>query len=357
MKRLIVGLILVFACSGQTQPMCAPALPSDVCKFETKVFTETDFKNTSALRQIMVEFKMLFMAHAKDSTFIRDHILTLGDQIVEESYNLRAPKHIIASADGKENLLKMLGRLRAWEKKNGQILPLDWQAPDGLLIGVAALDRSYDISTDKLRYGISFFAPLTHALEVEQFKISQFGGSVVIDRSAGIGSWDEGRLPYMDYHFFSASSIDQDAPMADGLYLISMKVKGQKTVDGWFFLHGTSGTSPAIQAPQVNEVFHVGNPTFRFQDFRSGSILPSDSRKISLSVFHEGNNSKIWGSSVINSKNKISMTVGRETNQVGVMSLNPGLYRLNLAFEERSYFGELTIGRFMRTTIPFRIAK
>lgn len=348
---------MLFAQLSHGQSQCAHQLPADVCAFEAKVYTETDFKNTEDLKQIMVELKSLLMKHNNDSALVQDHILTLGGQVVEEAYNQRAPKSILALADGKRNLLDMLKKLRKWETKNGQIVPLDWQLPKGFTIGITALTRSYDVSTDRLRFNVSFFSILDLPLEVEQFKVTRYGGSVVIDKTAGIGDWNQGVMSWGNRPYVSAGSIHQDTPMPDGLYLITIKVKGQKAIDGWFFLHGTSTTSPIVTSPQVNEKYTNLNPTFSFQNFTSIFLSPSDSRKLSVSIFHEGDNKQVWNTSYINPKNITAFTLGHDVNQNGDSALVSGSYRLNLAFEERSYFGDLTIGRVINTTVPFGIAK
>lgn len=164
----------------------------------------------------------------------------------------------------------------------------------------------------------------------------------------GVGS----NRPYV-----SAGSTYQDTPMLDGLYLMSIKVKGKKAVDGWFFLHGTATTSPVVLSPQVNEKYTTVNPNFRFQNFTSSAFLSSDGRKLSVSIFHEGDNKQVWNTSYINPKNITSFTLGQDNNQFGDKSLAAGSYRMKLSFEERSYFGDLTVGRLINTTVPFGVSK
>lgn len=357
MRFIVFGMLSVIVQMSHGQTRCALNLPTDVCDFETRVYTETNFKNTKELRQVMIDFKGLLMKHVQASPLIQDRLLTLGGQIVEEAYRQRAPKKILALADGKRNLLEMLKKLRKWEAKNGQIVPLDWQLPQGFTIGIAALVRSYDSSADRLRFAVSFFSILDRSLEVEQFKISHFGGRVFVDKTADVGDWNQGHMSWGNRPFISAGSGYQDTPMPDGLYLISLKIKGQKAVDGWFFLHGTSTTSPVVISPQINEKFIASNPIFRFQNFTSSARLRSDSRKLTVSIFHEADNKQVWNTSYINPKNITAVTLGKETNQFGDNSLSAGSYRMNLAFEERSYFGDLTIGRVVNTKVPFGVAK
>lgn len=357
MKRIVLGIFLMLTSSAFAQINCPPQLPADICEFETKVYTDTNFKSTPELKEVLVNFKSLLMKHSKDSALIQDHLLTVGGHIVEEAYNQRAPKQILALADGQRNLLDMLKNLRDWEAKNGQIVPLDWRLPDGFTIGVTSFDRSYDVATDRLRFAISFFSVLDRPLFVEQFKITRYGGDVIIDKTAGIGDWNEGQMNGPARPYVSASSTYQDTPMPDGLYLLSVKVKDQKQVEGWFFLHGTATASPVIYTPQVNEKFSTANPTFQFQDFTSGSLLKSDGRKLTVKVFSEGTRKQVWDSAYINPRALTSVTLGHDRNQSGDRSLNVGSYRLKLAFEERSYFGDLTIGRQINTTVPFAIAR
>ncbi len=354
MKYVIIAALLlsqrIFA-----QGVCPKTLPADICEFETRMYTELDFKNTDQLKNTFLEFKELLIKHNEDSTLIQDHLMTLGTHLVEESYEERAPKRILAEADGKSNLLKMLKNLKAWEKKNAQIVPLDWHLPEGFIIAVANLGRSYDSSTDRIRYAISLYVPLEHPVDVEQLKISRFGGAVVFDKASGIGDWNEEQSPSAKFHYVSANSPRQDSPMSDGLYTITIKVRGQSPTEGWFFLHGTPVTSPVVITPQVNETFQTARPTFTFQDFKSTHVSIADGRKLTVHVFRQGDNATLWRTSVINPKNS-SVSFGQESNQTGVESLESGAYRFNLVFEERSYFGDITIGRMMNTSVPFRVS-
>lgn len=357
MKRLLnLGLGILVSQWCYAQPTCPTGIPADICQFETKVYTSTDFKNTDQVRQVMTGLKALMMAHSADSSMIQEHLLTLADQIVEEAYNQRAPKSILALADGKRMLTDMLKVLKPWEAKNGQIVPLDWHLPKGFVIAVANLDRSYDVASGRVRFGISFFASLDQQLEVEQFQVIRYPGAVVIDKNAGIGSWNAGatqlQVPYL-----SASSAWQESPFQDGLYLLNIKVKGQDAVNGWFYLHGTSATSPVVLSPQINEKLHTPTPTFTFQDFKSNAKLSSDHRKRSLAIYREGDNQELWNTKIINPLNGTRLTLGQDANQNGVNALVAGSYRLNLSFEERSYFGDITIGRLSNTTVVFGITK
>lgn len=357
MKQWIVGLLFMLGHYSHAQTKCTSQIPADICTFEDRVYTETNFKNTQELRQLLVDFKSLLMKHVNDPALIQDRILTLGNQIVEESYNQRAPKKILAMADGKKNLLDMLKHLRKWEAKNGQIVPLDWQLPSEFVIGVTAHQRTYNSSTDRLRFAVQFFSILDKPVDIEQFQLSRYGGAVLIDKNADIGDWKQGTIARSHRPYISTSSAQQDTPFPDGLYLISLKLKGQKKTDGWFFLHGASTTNPAIMSPQVNEKLTTTSPTFKIQDFTSSFTSKADSRKLTLSVSQESDYKEVWNTSYINPVNKTSITLGQDENQFGPDVLSAGAYQLNVTFEERSYFGDLTIGRVIRTTVPFGIAK
>lgn len=357
MKQLLVALYILCTGYSYAQNKCSVNIPADICDFEVKTYTETNFKNTRELKQVMQTFKGLLMRYADAPFLVKEHLLTLGDQILEESYAQRAPKKILAQADGKRNLIRMLKKLRQWEEKNGQIVPLDWQLPKGFVIGVTALLRTYDAGSDKLMFSVSFFSILDTPLELEQFKITRFNGPTVVDKQADIGNYNQGKMDVGGKYYLSASSSLQESPAEDGLYTITIKVKNEKPVEGWFFLHNTATTTPAVLTPQVRERFTTQTPEFRFQDYTSSSLRSSDGRKLSAKVSQEGNEKSLWNTSVINPGNTTSLTMGQEKNQEGAKKLPSGSYRLKLSYEERSYFGGLTVGRVVNTIVPFAIAK
>jgi hypothetical protein len=335
------------------QTKCAPAVPADICQFESKVYTETDFKDTAQVASVVHRLKELLMSHATDSSLIQERLLNLADQINEEAYRERAPKDILARADGQPNTLEMLKSLKAWEAVHGQIVPLDWHLPAGFTIAVSNMERSFDVTTGRVRFGLSFFAILEKPLEIEQLQVAKYGGAVVIDKAAGIGSWNEGTILHAH---ISASSSLHEVPLENGLYTFIIKVKGQPPMSGWYYLHGTSATSPVVFTPQVNEKLRGPNPTLSFQDFRSDVVAPADYRKRSVQISRDGEG-EVWRTDIINPAPSTQVVVGRAVNQQGVSELASGAYRLNLVFEERSYFGDMLIGRLSNTTVPFSVTK
>jgi hypothetical protein len=360
MTKMILPVFLLFASGSVFADMtCPPGISKDICQFEAKVYTDTDFKNTQDVRGVLTQFKSLLMAHSSDSAMVQEHLLSLGNQIVEESYSQRAPKEIVDTADGDKTLLKMFKSLREWEAKNGEVVPLDWRLPDGFVTLVLTLNRSYDVSTDRVRFGLGAYGVLDQPIEIEQFKISKYSGDTIIDKEASIGSWDYNLKSSLGQPAFSASSMihSSPTPVPDGLYLLTIKVKGQNAVNGWFFLHGTCATSPVVLSPQVNEKLHTSEPTIRFQDFRSSSKLTSDHQKRIVSISREGDGKTVWHTSAVNPKNVTDVTVGKDPNETGDTNLSPGAYRLNLSFEERSFFGMLLIGRAANTTVTFGVTK
>lgn len=353
-----IMITLLLAKVGFAQGPCPVSVPADICAFETKVYSQLDFKNTEQLRSAFTEYKNLLIAQSKASSLIQERLLTIGDQMIAESYKQRAPQKILALAKGKINLVgSMLDQLKAWESTHGQVVPLDWRLPDNLVIGVASLVRSYDVATDRVRYGISFFAFQKTYHQLEEFKIARYGEQPIVDKKAGVGNWNEGGLPAAGFPYFTGQSTYQETPMEDGLYILTIKEKGKKTVNGWFTLHGTSQTSPSVISPTVNETFNTSQPTFKLRDFKSNLSKASENRKRSLYVASENGGKATWKHAVIDPDDDSKIKVGTSANATGSDLLEPGPYRLNVAYEERSYFGDLLVGRLMNTTITFNIAK
>jgi hypothetical protein len=52
-----------------------------------------------------------------------------------------------------------------------------------------------------------------------------------------------------------------------------------------------------------------------------------------------------------------NIIVGQDPNGTGDKRLAPGSYRLSLNYEERSFFGQLLIGRASNTTVTFGVVK
>jgi hypothetical protein len=338
------------------QSACSPNLPQDVCSLEERIYNNLDFKNKDDLRSVMVGLKGLLVNHASDSLVVQDHILGLVDQVVEEAHQVRAPQNILNQAKGKPNLFGIYDQLKSYWAKNGPIVPLDWSLPEEFRYFVVEPLRRYYSETGKTRFQLTLFSWLSDVQLVEQVQIIRYPNEVILDRQAGIGSWGGHSDQDSKDGQISANTSYTDTPPRDGLYLINVKVKDKPMVNGWFVLSRTAlSSTPVVQSPMPNEVYHTATPTFNWSDFRSSESRPFESRKRVLAIYdHVEGSDKDWGVAETDPDSSQSATVN---STGGASSLKEGGYDFNIRFEERWFFGGLLLGRQMQTTVPFSVAK
>ena len=124
--------------------LCPPSLPSDICEQETKIYLNTDFHDTEAVRAAAVGVKNLLIAHSSDSESIRTHLLDLMDQVIERDHQVRSADAILKEATGEPNLGGIYDELQEYYKTHGPIVPLDWSLPDDFKYFVVDVDRNGD---------------------------------------------------------------------------------------------------------------------------------------------------------------------------------------------------------------------
>jgi hypothetical protein len=329
---------------------CAPAVPVDVCSLEDKIYTGTDFKSTQEVRAVMVGLKQLLMAHVSDSSVVQDHIVGLVEHVVEEAHEARAPREILAEAEGQPNLVSIHEKLAKYETQKGPIVPLDWALPDDIQYFVFNTMRHYNPVKDRTEFDFGIFGILNQPGSIEQVQVIRYPNEVVLDRQAGIGDWTEGHLDTSEPIIqFGAES--QPVGQKEGLYLLNVKARGKPMVNGWFVLSRTTASaSVVVRSPSPGEVYRTGAPTFRWSDFKSPEFKPFNQRKRMLGIhwrgagIHEG----LWHTSEVYPNSS-------ESDRVN--GLENGSYAFKAQFEERWFFGSLLIGRGATTEIPFSVSK
>jgi hypothetical protein len=340
------------------QSPCAPAVPDDVCSVEQMIYVQTDFTNTDQVRQDMVSLKQLLMKYDAADAMLKEHILGLVDQVVEQANEVRAPRDILAQATGKENLTGIYDALKKYEDTNGDIVPLGWRVPQGVRYLVFDNNRHYKSATDHTTYDFGFFTVLDKGASLEQLQLIRYPSEILIDKQSGIGEFGTGKMQG-GFPYVSIDCGTDDHVAKDGLYLLNIKAAGQPMVNGWFILSNGSPTmDPSIQSPTVNAT--VGhNPTLSWMDFKSPEFRGFEQRKRVVRVNKEKADSSksVFNFTQVYPDETQSITVGDDLSPGNVSSLGEGNYSLGVNFEERWFMGSLLVGRNSYTTVPFSVMK
>jgi hypothetical protein len=354
--KFIIAALLAAIPSAFAQTPCSPDVPDDVCQIEQAIYVQTDFKNTDEVRHLLVSLKDLLIKHDGDSSAIKEHILGLFDQVVEESHEVRAPKNILAQAQGQPNLFKIYDQLTAYQKQNGPIVPLDWSLPEEIHFLVSDNTRRYDADTDRTRYDLGLFGVLAQGASVEQVQLIRYPNEIIIDKQSNIGECKDGSLA--DAPYISCGSDTPNLPGSDGLYLLNIQVKGKPMTHGWFVMSRTQvSATPVVQVPVLNQNYKTSTPTFHWLDFKSSEYRGFEQRKRQLSVFEHSSHSSTqrWSFYEIDPDSSESKTIG-VSGATGATSLLPGNYSFHAGFEERWFFGSMLLGRVGTTNVPFTVA-
>jgi hypothetical protein len=352
--KFAVAALLAAIPSAYAQSPCSPTVPEDVCQIEQTIYVQTDFKNTDQVRQDLLNLKNLLIRHDGDSSVVKEHILGLFDHVIEEAHEVRAPKDILAQAEGKPNLFGIYDQLKAYEKQNGPIVPLDWSLPDEIHFLVSDNTRRYDADSDRTRYDIGLFGVLAPGASVDQVQLIRYPNEILIDKQSNIGDCKEGTAD--SFPDISCGVDRPDSPGSNGLYLVNIQVKGKPMTHGWFVMSRTQvSATPVVQSPVLNQNYKTPTPTFHWLDFKSSEYRPFEQRKRKLSVYEHSSQSSTqrWSFNEIYPDSSESKTIG--TLGDGATTLSPGDYSLHAGFEERWFFGEMLLGRVGTTNVPFTV--
>jgi hypothetical protein len=355
-KRLLVLIALV----GPTLHAfpCSPTLPASLCALETRLYTSTEFTDTAAVRGAMLALKEAWMENERSGASLRAHLLTLVNRVTEEIYAVRYPEQIRESAAGQGNLFAVDRELRAYERKHGPIVPLDWSPPASLRVVMVTTERSSEPAKDRTGFRLSVFAGLDAPHAVKRLRLIRYPGEVVLD-SATMGML-EGRLRKEKIPFLVLTSPSSSTPPPEGLYTLEAGMQDGTSFAGWFFLAKTTpSASPPILAPSLGQSFSTPFPNLRWSDFRSPGARAFEQRKFVVDVKSEGRGAEKsprlqWSYSEMEPFLFRSVVMGKEK---GSPPLPAGAFEFTLSAEERWLAGErLFIGRKISTRVPFRVS-
>ena len=356
--KFLGSIIFLTICTlaNAAEKRCAPNLPKDICELEQTIFLKTDFQKTNEVEKDMLELKQLSMKYDSGPKVFLDHILGLADYVSSEAHRIRSPKHLFSAIDGKPNMMWMMPKFREFQRKNGAVLPVGWELPDEIDTIVFTVDRKQR-PANQTQFVFGSWIALEKPISIDQMQVIKYPNEVILDKVKKIGNWDGGNGPGDTSHF-SFFTQGQDSPMREGLYLLKLKLTGQPEVNGWFFInHADASASPVIQKPSINETFATANPTLQWLEYRSPKYSNFEQRKRTFHISSETDSKFDESFAVINPSDSSKLVLGKDSRWPEVKGLNPGDYYFTVRYEERSFFGDLLVGRSSTNGVPFRVKK
>jgi hypothetical protein len=238
------------------------------------------------------------------------------------------------------NLLELLDA--AFEARGGAPLPVDFKVPGHFKRLKVAVKRRENALKGTVMFQIELFGEVKRGA-FENVRIERYPNELVMDKQSGLGEWEVTAGEDGNDELWAAGQCGPTPP-PEGLYLITMKTKGQAEVKGWFALnhHGSTG-SPYFLAPGLGTTTGA-TPTFRWDDFHSPQCKKWETRAVNLLIFDPSWN-VTWS--------QWFETAG--ATEATSAALKPGAYEAVLKFQERRRFGELIVGRDSAIALPFKV--
>jgi hypothetical protein len=165
----------------------------------------------------------------------------------------------------------------------------------------------------------------------------------VMDKQSGLGAWEVTPGEEGGEELWAAGQCGPTPP-GEGLYLLTLKMKGEPEVKGWFALnHHASSASPYFLAP-VKGAKTSTTPTFRWDDFRSPQFKKWETRALTVLLFDPSWNIA-W----------LQWFEAPDATEVTSAPLKPGHYEAVVKFQERRRFGGLVLSRDSAIALPFEV--
>ena len=256
----------------------------------------------------------------------------------------------------KKNAIELLES--AYARYPGQNIPSDWKLPVEIR-KLKIQQRRVEAGGDA-EYALKVSGNSDQKNRIKQIQLVKYPNQIVLDKEAKVGEWQESVEDNpAEGIYFELDGDNREVPATEGLYLLNLVMTSGAKVNGWVILSDiTSSRAPRVQIPLPNETFTTGNPTFRYEDFKSPEIKDYEKRSAWLAVIkvdpgtHQYDD--IW-KLYTRDLPKTEVTVGKEADAVGVASLVPGNYRFYATYKEERVFGEVRLGRQSVTRIPFLV--
>lgn len=253
-----------------------------------------------------------------------------------------------------ENVLGLYSK--AFDLMGDKGLPTDWYLPDEIShfrVSVRVRENT------RRHYSIGVGGHLQEAGLISQLQLIQYPDRIILDKTAGIGNWEETNPKEPEFNFRAEGSR---RPVESGLYLLKVELTNGKRVDGWFIVDPNlnSSDAPVVHSPKDQQVFITDQPTFRWQDFRSPENRGYETRGLWIGVSRSEPPQYEWQELWYLWQRPIVITeatIGKSHDGVGVEALENGNYVFVVNFIERKKFGDIYLSRDSQTQKNFKVKK
>lgn len=203
----------------------------------------------------------------------------------------------------------------------------------------------------RIRYRLRFSTVVPRKGMVTQLQVARYPNDIVIDSKAGLGDYEEN--PDGGEINIYAATDTQAQPFKAGLYLLNIDLTDGRQVRGWFVVDGrVPNTAPTVLTPTPNQVLPTGNPKLVWKNYVSPQYEPHEHRSLSVRI-EDTHDQTVWEDYGL-SHNATSVIVGPNQDSK-LQKLEPGSYSLLLIYRETANFGDIRVGRDIRTILPFSV--
>ncbi|MFZ3230653.1 MAG: hypothetical protein WA160_10650 [Pseudobdellovibrio sp.] len=350
-KTIILVLVINLHFSNSAQ---ATEIDQDI-KTAHELYLSSDFKKTEDKYNLLMSIKKGLEDVQKEkpeNAVARENLLSLYNQFLEEVYTKQFPQEIMKAAQGQENLETVFPKIKKYQKEKGEIIPTGWSLSEDFKTLVVSQERKLRQPNNKIEYSLGYFGVMHDGKEIpEQFQLIRYPSEVLIDKEKNIGSWSKGI--FGTGKKFSAGSEISSNEVKDGLYLVKIRMAGQKEqTNGWVIISPMKAPeAPIVLSPKISQIYKTANPTFKWENMTTANFRNYESRKRMLTVGSIGEKGweKVWSASQIGPDDSTSIQLSESDK------LKNGKYSFISSFQERWFFGDVLMQRQTATSVAFSI--
>ena len=152
----------------------------------------------------------------------------------------------------------------------------DWVLPADVTKMV--VNEIYSVRPDDDGYEMRIKGQLAKSGAMTQLQLIRYPNEIVLDKNAGTGRYSE-TIEDGKVIFELKRNRQTRHPLTEGLYLLNISTSDGKLTQGWFIMANLAATAtPKILEPINGATFATGNPTIKWQDYRSPEYQSSESR-------------------------------------------------------------------------------
>lgn len=326
-------------------------------------------KTKHLLKLTSLLFIILQFSSFKSYAELSNQLSIKESQLAQESYLkndgtslLQHIKKALITSENHPMIIENLIPLYKKAQETGLLdtIQLDWTPPKGIKYLTITVGRRYLTDSRQTRFSLAVGGIIEKTDLIEQLQVIKFPNRVILDKQSNIGEFGEQK--YKDEPSFWLSEKSHFQTVEEGLYLINIKTKDEKMVQGWFIItNENSSSSPLIIKPENFESFSTTQPQFQWINYISPEKQKNDKTKIMIKVTQDNPEYKeiIVADLKFNPDAKdYFFNLGNCQNCEnwnGPTKLKMGSYYFNVKYSNKHKLSEIYMNRTTTTIVPFNI--